>query len=84
MHRVTDRVRADLAGAERDAEALSAAAAGLVTAAEADASRIRDDAEEAPARCVAAAEDEAALIHERAARAARTRPRRPPGCCASR
>jgi hypothetical protein len=43
-------------------------AAGLVTAAEADAARIRDDAEEASRAMIANAEDEVSLIHERAHR----------------
>jgi hypothetical protein len=68
VHRVTDRVRAELVGTEREAQELSAVAAGLVTAAEAEASRIRDDAEEASRAMLAAAEDEVSLIHERARR----------------
>jgi hypothetical protein len=68
VHRVTDRVRADLETAEREAQELSAVAADLVKAAEAEAARIRDDAEAASRSMVAAAEEEARLVHERASR----------------
>ena len=68
VHRVTDRLREDRAAAERDAQELSGVATGLVATAEADAARIRDDAEEASRAMIAAAEDEASLVHERAQR----------------
>ena len=68
VHRVTDRIRAEMANAEREAEELNAVAASLVAAAESDSLRIRDDAEEASRAMVTAAEDEVSLIHERAHR----------------
>ena len=68
VHRVGERLRADMAAAERDAEELGAVAASLVTAAEADAERIRREAEEAGRATVAAAEDEVSLVHDRARR----------------
>jgi chromosome segregation ATPase len=57
-----------MATAERDAQELNSVATSLVTTAEADAARIRAEAEEARRATVAAAEDEAVLVHERAHR----------------
>ena len=68
VHRMTERLRARLAEAERQAEALAQAGRSMVATAEQDAARIRAEADEAAAAALAAAEDEAMLVHERAQR----------------
>jgi hypothetical protein len=68
VDRVTERMRDAVATAERDAQEVSAVAASLVTTAETDAARIRAEADDARQAHLAAAEDEATLVHERARR----------------